>query len=309
MRKFLYNLILPFRKNKVVVISSILMLIGLFISLIVYTQISIANKRIISYSQKGNVPASDKKLFIYMEIPTRSDGKKNCWQEDDGSWGSQYDIYIYNNTDYPFLDWTLEMTVPLEARIDSSWNGEYKQTPGLISIKGSAPALTLTDNPHNSLKVGYVLYTDELMTESNFYLEGRFIRNPLKSNFFVFSLIFLFISLLIFVVSLVVFYLVQRQSDIDDEKLDNLIKLCARFIDVRDEYTKMHSSHVGYYSKIIAKKLGYDEEFQKNIYYMGMMHDLGKVLIAREILCKNSKLDDEEWNEMKKHTIYGGKHS
>lgn len=67
----------------------------------------------------------------------------------------------------------------------------------------------------------------------------------------------------------------------------------------------MHSSHVGLYSKKIAEELGYDEDFQKTIYYMGMMHDVGKVLIPREILCKNGKLDDSEWEEMKKHTVYG----
>ena len=305
MKKIINNIFLPFRKSRIVLISFSLTLMGLIVSLTVYTQIFIANKRIVHYSQEGSLESSEDDLYVYMEIPTRSDGKKNCWQEDDGSWGSQYDIYIYNNTDYPFVDWTLQMKVPPEARIDSSWNGEYREYPGYILIKGSESALTMTAYSHNNIKIGYVLYTKELMEESNFSLLGRFVRNPFKNKLFVSSVIFFNVFLLIFIVSLVVFYLLQRQSAIDTEKLDNIIKLCARFIDVRDEYTKMHSSHVGYYAKMIAEKLGYDEEFQKNIYYMGMMHDLGKVLIPREILCKNSKLNDEEWEEMKKHTLYG----
>ena len=36
-----------------------------------------------------------------------------------------------------------------------------------------------------------------------------------------------------------------------------------------------------------------------------MLHDIGKVLIPREILCKAARLDDEEWEEMKLHTLYG----
>ena len=32
---------------------------------------------------------------------------------------------------------------------------------------------------------------------------------------------------------------------------------------------------------------------------------IGKVLIPREILCKAARLDDEEWEEMKLHTLYG----
>ena len=305
MNKVFRNISLPFKKSKAVLISFIFTLIGLSSTLISYTKIWILNNKVITYKQDGIIDSSEEPLFIYMEIPVRSDGKKNCWQEDDGSWGSQYDIYIYNNTDFPFLDWTLQMTVPPEARIDSSWNGEYKEFPGVIRVKGSEPALTVTAMPHNCLKVGFVLYTDELMEESNFSLKGRFVRNPFKNHFFHTSIVFFVFSLLVFIVSLVVFYLVQKQANIDNEKLDSLIKLCARFIDVRDEYTKMHSSHVGYYAKKIAEELGYDEEFQKNIYYMGMMHDVGKVLIPLEILCKTSKLNDEEWAEMKKHTIYG----
>lgn len=68
----------------------------------------------------------------------------------------------------------------------------------------------------------------------------------------------------------------------------------------------MHSTHVGSYSRQIAAEMGFDDDFQKNIYYMGMMHDVGKVLIPREILCKAGKLNEEEWKEMKHHTNYGG---
>ena len=90
------------------------------------------------------------------------------------------------------------------------------------------------------------------------------------------------------------------------KKIESLLKLCASFIDTRDEYTKMHSTHVAEYSKMIAAEMGFDEDFQKNIYYMGMMHDVGKVLIPKEILCKTAKLNDDEWCEMKRHTTYGG---
>ena len=87
----------------------------------------------------------------------------------------------------------------------------------------------------------------------------------------------------------------MRQAIVDNEKIESLLKLCANFIDTRDEYTKMHSTHVGSYSRQITAEMGFDDDFQKNIYYMGMMHDVGKVLIPREILCKAGKLNEEEW--------------
>lgn len=304
MKNIFADIFLPFKKSPAILISFILSVFSLSLLIIQFAWIANQNKKIITYDQTGPGKFQAKYLTINMEIPDRSDGTKNCWQEENGTWGSQYDIYIYNNTDYTFLDWELEMTVPEEARIDSSWNGEFTQSSGKIKVKGEQEALTITAAAHNSIKIGFVLYTNQLMNSSSFHLTGKFLRNPLRNKLFLFALTAFFVVFIIFIISNVVYYLVKKQRTIDNEKIESLIKLCARFIDVRDEYTKMHSSHVGDYARKIAEKMGFNEEFQKNIYYMGMMHDVGKVLIPREILCKTSKLNDEEWKEMKKHPLY-----
>lgn len=294
----------PLKKSPTVLVSFILSFFCLSLILIQFSWVSNQNKKIITYDQTGPGKFQAKYLTINMEIPDRSDGTKNCWQEENGTWGSQYDIYIYNNTDYAFVDWNLEISVPKEARIDSCWNGEFSQTPGFIKVKGDPETFTLIASAHNSIKIGFVLYTNQLLSSSSFHLTGRFLRNPIKNKLFFSALVIFFIVFLIFIISNIVYYIVKKQQNIDNEKIESLIKLCARFIDVRDEYTKMHSSHVGDYARKIAEKMGFNEEFQKNIYYMGMMHDVGKVLLPREILCKTSKLNDEEWKEMKKHPLY-----
>lgn len=304
MKHFLKTLTLPFKKSRAVRISVFLTVVSTLFLAGIVTWISYQNKRIITYEQYTEPLGKDGDLEIYMEIPIRSDGVRNCWPEENGTWGAQYDIYITNNSDYPFVDWELTMDVPNEARIDSSWNGFYEQQPGKIIIRGT-PDLTATANPHDKVRVGYVLYTRSLMQRSHYILTGRFQHSPLKEILFILALVVLIIIFIVFIVSIVLFFLVQRQQAKDGEKIESLIKLCARFIDVRDEYTKMHSFHVGYYAKKIAELMGYDEDFQKNIYYMGLMHDVGKVMLPREILCKSSKLNDEEWVEMKKHTSYG----
>ena len=305
MRKIINKLVRPFKKSRMILVSFIITVFSFLFVLATLYQISYLNKIVVNYSKISNAPSSLGKLDVTMEIPIRSDGVKNCWQEDNGSWGSQYDIYIHNETDFPFVDWTLNMTVPKESRIDSSWNGEYVNNGTTITIRGSSPAFTAIAPAHNNVKLGFVLYTDELLTTSDFYLSGKFYHNPAKDKLFIFATSLFSVAFIVFVISVILFYLVEKQSKIDNEKIESLLRLCARFIDVRDEYTKMHSSHVGLYSKKIAEELGYDEDFQKSIYYMGMMHDVGKVLIPREILCKPSKLNDEEWFEMKKHTLYG----
>lgn len=293
------------KKNKLISFSLIIFLTSLLFICVMSLRIFIQNKQVITFTKSGRTVTGSVNLDIKMEIPFKADNIKNCWQEWDGSWGSQYDIYIYNKSDAAFLDWNLVMTIPTEGRIDSSWNADYVHTIGKISITGIDSFFTTVIHPHNSIKLGFVLYSDNLMNGSDFILTGRFIRNPLREPSFIVALVFLAVSLIVFIVSLFFYHTIKAQAAIDNEKIDSLLKLCARFIDTRDEYTKMHSSHVGYYSKEIAKEMGFDEEFQKNIYYMGMMHDVGKVLIPKEILCKPGKLSDEEWVEMKKHTSYG----
>lgn len=76
---------------------------------------------------------------------------------------------------------------------------------------------------------------------------------------------------------------------------------------VCDEYTFKHCIDVGAMSMVIAKKLGESEDFLKDIALAGILHDLGKRDIPSEILNKPSKLDADEWDEMKKHPIYSYK--
>lgn len=72
-----------------------------------------------------------------------------------------------------------------------------------------------------------------------------------------------------------------------------------------DEITGNHIERVGKLSGFIARKLGLGEEFSTKIEHFAPLHDIGKIMIPKEILNKPFKLDDEEFEKMKKHTIYG----
>ena len=84
-----------------------------------------------------------------------------------------------------------------------------------------------------------------------------------------------------------------------------IIQVFAKSIDVKDEYTNGHSFRVATYTKMIAEKAGYSEEEVENIYNIGLMHDIGKILIPNEILHKPGKLTDEEYTIMKTHASNG----
>ncbi len=80
----------------------------------------------------------------------------------------------------------------------------------------------------------------------------------------------------------------------------------ARTIDAKDKYTNGHSMRVAAYSKELAKRMGMSEEKQENIYYIALMHDIGKIGIPDHILNKPEKLTDEEYAVIKTHPSIGG---
>jgi response regulator RpfG family c-di-GMP phosphodiesterase len=81
----------------------------------------------------------------------------------------------------------------------------------------------------------------------------------------------------------------------------------ARAAEANDEDTGNHIVRVGIYSAMLATKLKMPEKFIETIRLQAQMHDVGKVHTHPDILRKPGKLTDEEWAEMKKHTVYGAK--
>jgi len=99
--------------------------------------------------------------------------------------------------------------------------------------------------------------------------------------------------------------LLKKQKEKDDMFLDQVMKTFVNFIDSKDEYTRGHSSRVANYSKALAKQLGMDQKKQQELYYMGLMHDIGKINVPDDILNKTSHLSTDEWDVIKMHTENG----
>lgn len=86
-----------------------------------------------------------------------------------------------------------------------------------------------------------------------------------------------------------------------------VVQTLAGTIDAKDKYTNGHSSRVAKYSKEIAKRYGFTEKEQEEIYMMGLLHDVGKIGVHDTIINKQSKLTKEEYDEIKEHPIVGYK--
>jgi putative nucleotidyltransferase with HDIG domain len=85
------------------------------------------------------------------------------------------------------------------------------------------------------------------------------------------------------------------------------IRALAAAIDAKDPYTKGHSERVAETSVALAQELNLSDRDIENIEYTALLHDIGKIGIADNILGKNSSLTKKEFGKIKKHTIMGAK--
>lgn len=105
---------------------------------------------------------------------------------------------------------------------------------------------------------------------------------------------------------------VARQSRKAEEHLRELekvsievIQTLAATIDTKDPYTKGHSSRVSDYSVLIARKMGWDEDRIEELRIMALLHDIGKIAIPDRVLNKPGRLEDDEFEIIKSHTVHG----
>ncbi|MGN7469369.1 HD-GYP domain-containing protein [Brevibacillus sp. SAFN-007a] len=85
----------------------------------------------------------------------------------------------------------------------------------------------------------------------------------------------------------------------------NFLTTMAASIDARDHYTSGHSQRVAYWGKELAKEIGLPEDKVEEVYFGGILHDIGKIGIPDEILNKKGKLTAEEYDQIKQHTVIG----
>ena len=71
-----------------------------------------------------------------------------------------------------------------------------------------------------------------------------------------------------------------------------------------DEYTYKHSLDVATISTLIGRGLGLKAKELKDLATAGLLHDIGKRNISKEILHKNGRLDDQEFEIIKQHPVF-----
>lgn len=98
--------------------------------------------------------------------------------------------------------------------------------------------------------------------------------------------------------------LLKRQMLMYEEQnksFKSFVNTLATSIEARDKITAGHSARVTAYSLAIIDQLGWDAREKEVIEYAAILHDIGKIGIRDEVLCKEGKLTDEEYKHIQEH--------
>ncbi len=108
--------------------------------------------------------------------------------------------------------------------------------------------------------------------------------------------------------------LLKSLEDVEEAR-NGIILGLAKLSEYRDSDTGRHLERIREYSKVIASEMSktprYSDyitpQYIEDIYQSSILHDIGKVGVPDAILLKKGKLTDEEYEQIKIHTLLGGR--
>jgi HD-GYP domain-containing protein (c-di-GMP phosphodiesterase class II) len=98
----------------------------------------------------------------------------------------------------------------------------------------------------------------------------------------------------------------QLTRDLQDAQYDTIFRLSVA-AEYRDADTAQHIHRMSRYSGAIARAMSLPADDVEMIVHASPMHDVGKLGVPDAVLQKPGKLTPEEFREMQKHTVIGGK--
>ncbi len=222
------------------------------------------------------------------------------WDEyKDLNTGAQYDCVLTVKENVTLGNWKCVLQFDDDFYLDSSWNGNMEVTGNQIIITPMEYNSEIYDIKPATF--GFVLHTKKVFEQPEYLVTYYKIIAP-------FDLIVYRVSLILFVFFTVILIILvlsgirlKRLLKMLDQTFDTIVNI----VDTFDEYTCNHSRNVAYYSIRIAEKLGLRKSDILKIYYVALVHDVGKISIMRNMLNKQEKFSDEEKEKMKLHTTAG----
>ena len=106
---------------------------------------------------------------------------------------------------------------------------------------------------------------------------------------------------------------IRRQGETISRMQSNLIAVLADMVESRDKNTGDHVRKTSAYSGIILREMKREgvraeqltEQYIEDVVHSAPLHDVGKIVVSDTLLNKPGKLTEEEFEQMKQHTIAG----
>ena len=95
----------------------------------------------------------------------------------------------------------------------------------------------------------------------------------------------------------------QESLEYSEEELISFSRFFARIVDYKSEFTRMHSVGIAEKAMLMAQYYGYPTEKAARLYFAGALHDIGKLVVDRDVLEKPDKLTEEEYRHVKNHAF------
>jgi HD-GYP domain-containing protein (c-di-GMP phosphodiesterase class II) len=89
--------------------------------------------------------------------------------------------------------------------------------------------------------------------------------------------------------------------ELSAEKIMPIADFIGKIIDYKSNFTAKHTDQIANRAYMMAKFYKMDDETCARVFFAASLHDLGKLMIPTEILEKNGKLDDNEFEIIKSH--------
>jgi putative nucleotidyltransferase with HDIG domain len=102
----------------------------------------------------------------------------------------------------------------------------------------------------------------------------------------------------------------KKSIDLVEDMVDHIIELGdvnKSLYDIKtyDNYTYVHCIDTGIMATFLGLAMNCKEMELKDLAVGAILHDIGKTKVSRKIICKEGKLTDDEFREIKRHPIYG----
>ncbi len=288
-----------FKKNglKIFIFGALALLNMFFYSVVEYRM---SLPKTMTMEQKQHMdPDSEEDIFANIE-------HSKDWEEGPDEHGVQYDVTIYNNTSHDLSDWNLKIRLPEGSRVTDSWNIDYEMEDNFLVARCQEhnPIVPARDVQ----TFGFIILSAQIEEIDQLTLTVDPVFKMKDYPLFWANLIFsigIVLGILTTVIVEVRLKPMKMESEADKSIILQTMQTFSNFIDTKDPNTKGHSTRVAYYSKELAKQLRLPNRDVELIYYIALMHDIGKIYIPDEILNKPGKLTPDERAIIETHAAKG----